>query len=49
MHYLPYNAAKTYQSMSFIFMIGFFFLGFYVIEIFFLPIMAIFKVLLFSL
>ena len=49
MHYLPYNAAKTYQGMSFIFMFGFFFLGFYVIEIFFLPIMAIFKLLLFSL
>jgi Zn-dependent protease len=49
MHYLPYNAAKTYQSMSFYFMFGFFFLGFYVIQIFFLPIMSIFQTLLFSL
>jgi Zn-dependent protease len=49
MHYLPYNAAKTYQSMSLYFMFGFFFLGFYVIQIFFLPIMSIFQTLLFSL
>lgn len=48
-HYLPYNAAKTYQSLSFVFMIGFFFLGFYVIAMFFLPILGIFKALLFSL
>jgi len=48
-HYLPYNAAKTYQSMSLFFMFAFFFLGFYIIQIFFLPIMAIFKILLFSL
>jgi Zn-dependent protease len=49
MHYLPFNAAKTYQSMSLYFMFGFFFLGFYVIQIFFLPIMGIFQALLFSL
>ncbi len=49
MHYLPYNAAQRYQSMSLLFMFAFFFLGFYVIEIFFLPIMNIFNVLLFSL
>jgi Zn-dependent protease len=48
-HFLPYNAAKTYQSMSLFFMFAFFFLGFYIIQIFFLPIMAIFKILLFSL
>ena len=49
MHYLPYNAAKTYQSLSLYFMFGFFFLGFYVIQIFFLPIMGIFQALLFTL
>jgi Zn-dependent protease len=49
MHYLPYNAAKTFQSMSIVFMFAFFFLGFYVIQIFFLPIMGIFQSLLFSL
>ncbi|MGA8940349.1 MAG: site-2 protease family protein [Acidobacteriaceae bacterium] len=49
MHYLPFNAAKRFQSMSFFFMFAFFFLGFYVIEIFFAPIMGIFKLLLFSL
>jgi Zn-dependent protease len=48
-HYLPYNAAKTYQSMSLFFMFAFFFLGFYIIELFFLPIMTIFKLLLFLL
>jgi Zn-dependent protease len=48
-HYLPFNAAKTYQSMSLYFMFGFFFLGFYVIQIFFFPIMGIFQALLFSL
>jgi Zn-dependent protease len=48
-HYLPFNAAKTYQSMSLYFMFGFFFLGFYVIQIFFFPIMNIFQALLFSL
>jgi Zn-dependent protease len=49
MHYLPFNAAKTYQSMSLVFMFAFFFLGFYVIEIFFLPVMGIFQSLLFRL
>jgi Zn-dependent protease len=48
-HYLPYNAARTYQSMSLYFMFGFFFLGFYVIQIFFFPIMGIFQALLLSL
>ena len=49
MHYLPFNAARTYQSMSLYFMFGFFFLGFYVIQLFFFPIMGIFQALLFSL
>jgi Zn-dependent protease len=48
-HYLPYNAARTYQSMSLYFMFAFFFLGFYVIQIFFFPIMRIFQTLLLSL
>jgi Zn-dependent protease len=48
-HYLPYNAAKTYQSLSLYFMFGFFFLGFYVIQIFFSPIMEIFQNLLLNL
>jgi Zn-dependent protease len=48
-HYLPFNAAKTYQSLSLYFMFGFFFFGFYIIQIAFIPIMTIFKILLFSL
>ncbi|HEX5285004.1 MAG TPA: site-2 protease family protein [Bryocella sp.] len=48
-HYLPYNAAKTYQSLSMWMMIGFFFLGFYVIMIFFAPLMTIFNTMLFTL
>jgi Zn-dependent protease len=48
-HYLPYNAAKTYQSLSLYLMFGFFFLGFYIIQIIFFPVMTIFKILLFSL
>jgi Zn-dependent protease len=49
MHYLPYNAAQTYQGLSLYLMFGFFFFGFVIIQIFFLPIMTIFQVLLFSL
>ena len=49
MHYLPYNAAKTYESLSMWMMIGFFFLGFYVIMIFFAPLMTIFNTMLFTL
>ncbi|HEV2578514.1 MAG TPA: site-2 protease family protein [Acidobacteriaceae bacterium] len=49
MHYLSYNAAKTYQSLSMWMMIGFFFLGFYVIMILFAPLMTIFNQLLFTL
>ena len=48
-HYLPYNAAKTYESLSMWMMIGFFFLGFYVIMLFFAPLMTIFNRLLFTL
>ena len=49
MHYLPYNAAKTYQSLSMFMMIGFFFIGFAVIMMFFGPLMTIFNTLLFTL
>jgi len=45
-HYLPYNAAKTYQSLSLYLMFGFFFLGGYVINLFFFPILTIFDILL---
>ena len=48
-HYLPYNAAKTYESLSMWMMIGFFFIGFYVIMIFFAPLMTIFNTMLFTL
>ncbi len=46
MHYLPYNAAQTYQRMSLYLMFGFFFLGFGVIRVFFFPILAVFQTLL---
>ena len=49
MHYLPYNAAQTYQGLSMYLMFGFFFFGFIIIRIFFSPIMGIFDALLFSL
>ncbi len=49
LHYLPYNAAKIYQEMSFVLMLAFFFLGYYVIMLFFLPVMSIFQALLFTL
>jgi Zn-dependent protease len=45
-HFLPYNAAKTYEQYSMWFMIGFFFLGYRLILIFFAPLMAIFNTLL---
>ena len=45
-HFLPYNAAKTYQSLSLYLMFGFFFLGGYVINLFFTPILTIFNILL---
>jgi Zn-dependent protease len=48
-HYLPYNAAQTYQRLSIYFMFGFFFLGFAVIQVFLSPILGIFQNLLFTL
>jgi Zn-dependent protease len=49
MHYLPYNAAKTYQSIGLYLMFGFMFFGFYIIQLFFFPLMSIFQTLLFTL
>jgi len=46
MHYLPYNAAQTYQNLSMYMMFGFFFFGFVIIQMFFFPIMSIFDKLL---
>ena len=48
-HYLPYNAGKTYQGLSMYMMIAFFFVGFGVIMMFFGPLMNIFNRLLFTL
>lgn len=48
-HFLPYNAAKTFESLSMWLMIGFFFLGYYIIMVFFAPLMSIFNRLLFTL
>jgi len=48
-HYLPYNAAKTYESIGLYLMFGFMFFGFYFIEMIFFPIMNIFQTLLISL
>jgi Zn-dependent protease len=48
-HYLPFNAAQTYQRFSFYFMIAFFFLGFGIIMAFFSPLMGVFNRLLFTL
>jgi Zn-dependent protease len=45
-HFLPYNAAQAFQRYSLWIMIGFFFIGFRVIEIAFLPLLAIFNALL---
>jgi len=49
MHYLPYNAAQTYQRIGMWLMFAFFFVGFALISAFFFPIMNIFRALLFSL
>ena len=45
-HFLPYNAAKTYDSMGLYLMIGFMFLGWRVVMIFFAPLLALFNQLL---
>jgi Zn-dependent protease len=42
-HFLPYNAAKAYDSMGLYLMIGFMFLGWRVVMIFFAPLLAIFN------
>ncbi len=45
-NYLPYNAAKTFDSMGLYLMFGFMFLGFRIVMIFFGPLLAIFNQLL---
>ena len=49
MHYLPYNAAQTYQRLGIYFMFGFMFLGFGIILMVFSPLLGIFNALLFTL
>jgi len=45
-YFLPYNAQRAFEQYSFYFMIAFFFLGFRLIMIGFLPLLAIFNGLL---
>ena len=45
-HFLPYNAAKSFEQYSMWIMIAFFFVGFYVIQMIFGPLFAIFNGLL---
>lgn len=45
-HFLPYNAAQTFDSMSLYLMIGFMLIGFRIIMIFFIPLLVIFDGLL---
>jgi Mg2+/citrate symporter len=49
MHYLPYNAAQTFQRIGIWLMFAFMFFGFYVMMQFFSPLMSVFQELLFSL
>jgi Zn-dependent protease len=48
-YYLPYNAQRTYDSISFYLMIAFFFVGFGIIMAIFYPVLGIFNGLLTSL
>lgn len=48
-HYLPYNAARTYESIGLYLMFGFMFLGFGIILMVFLPLLSFFNGLLGSL
>jgi Zn-dependent protease len=45
-HFLPYNAAKTFDSMGLYLMFGFMFLGFRIVLYFFSPLLGIFNQLL---
>ncbi len=45
-NYLPYNAAKTFDSIGLYLMFGFMFLGFRLMMIFFAPLLAVFNQLL---
>jgi Zn-dependent protease len=49
MHYLPYNAAQTYQSLGMYLMFGFMFFGFGLIMLVFGPLLNLFNGLLFGL
>ena len=48
-HYLPYTAARTYESIGLYLMFGFMFLGFGIILMIFLPLLSFFNSLLGSL
>jgi Zn-dependent protease len=48
-HYLPYNAARTFEQYSLYFVFAFFFIGGYIISIFLSPLLVVFQSLLFSL
>jgi len=48
-HFLPYNAARTFDSMGLYLMFGFMFLGFRFILYFFIPLLTFFDQLLFAL
>jgi Zn-dependent protease len=45
-HFLPYNAAKAFEQYSFYFMIAFFFIGYRLIMIAFVPLLSVFSILL---
>ena len=45
-HFLPYNAAKSFERNSTIFLIGFFLIGGYLVSLVFSPLLAIFTNLL---
>jgi Zn-dependent protease len=45
-HFLPYNAARTFDSMGMYLMIGFMFLGFRIVLYFFSPLLSLFDGLL---
>ncbi len=45
-HFLPYNAAKTFDSMGLYLMFGFMFLGFRIVLYFFSPLLSLFDQLL---
>lgn len=46
LHYLPFNAARAYEQYSLYFMLGFFLVGGFLVNLFFLPLLTIFTELL---